>query len=79
MVMPLVVGFPSGDTQGMLSTLGEFFGAEVPVFAVVALFEPFLCLFYSDWRGNDHGVAWFPVGGGSYFVFVCCLQGIYQP
>jgi hypothetical protein len=47
-VIPLEVGFPSGDTQGMLSALGEFLGAEVPVFAVVAFFDSFFCLFNGD-------------------------------
>jgi hypothetical protein len=77
--IPLEVGLPSGDTQGILSALGQFLGADVPVFAVVAFFESFLCLLNGGRWWDNNWVAWFPVGGGSYFVLVCCLQGVYQP
>lgn len=33
-----VVGFPSGDTQGILLSFWDFFGAQIPVFAGVAFF-----------------------------------------
>ncbi len=74
--IPDVVGFPSAEIHGILSGLGEFFLAKIPVFAFITFFEAFFGLLSGGGCGNNDGFAWFPVRWCSYFVFVGCLQGI---
>jgi hypothetical protein len=77
--IPVDVGFPSGDTQGIKSALWEFLHAEVPVFALVTFFKPLFCLLSCCRRRNHDWIPRIPVGRCGHLVFVSRLQGIYQP